>query len=179
MHRQSRRHYTPVFVLLIAAPGTWWSAGSEAGAVNSAAVESRQTRPLDIAPVELELIDLINQERLRNGLPELRIDARLMAAAANHSVDMAGNGTVAHRGSDGSEPDERVIREGYRWRYVAENIGCGQQEPQEILNSWLRSPGHRENLLSADASDIGVALATRHDRECQIFWTAVLATERR
>jgi uncharacterized protein YkwD len=150
---------------------------AEYGGARSLVVESRSTRPLAIAPVEQEVIDIINGERARQGLAPLNSDPRLTEAAAIHSIDMAGGGFFAHQGSDGSGPDERVAREGYRWRYVAENIGCGQDTPQRIVSSWLGSQGHRDNMLSADATDIGVALATRHDSSCRIFWTALFADE--
>lgn len=152
-------------------------ARAEYDGARSPAVESHATRPLAIAPVEQEVIDLINGERARAGLPPLKPDPRLTDAAANHSIDMAGGDFFAHQGSDGSGPDERVAREGYRWRYVAENIGCGQDSPQRIVASWMDSAGHRENMLSADADDIGVALATRHGGGCEIFWTALFARE--
>lgn len=156
-----------------AGPHAW--AGYDSA--RSQVVGSHVTRPLAIAPVEQELIDIINAERARQGLPPLTPDPRLADAAATHSIDMAGGDFFAHRGSDGSGPDERVAREGYRWRYVAENIGCGQDTPQRIVASWMSSAGHRENMLSADATDIGVALATRHGGGCEIFWTALFARE--
>jgi uncharacterized protein YkwD len=140
-------------------------------------VTSRQSQPLDVAPVEQELIDLINAERRHNGRAPLAVDARLMEAAAAHSIDMAGSGSFSHQGAGSSGPEERVQDEGYRWRYIAENIGCGQDTPQRIVASWMQSSGHRDNLLSEQARDIGVGLATRHDSDCQIFWTAVFADE--
>jgi uncharacterized protein YkwD len=142
-------------------------------------VGSRQSQPLDVAPVEQELIDLINTERQHIGRLPLAADARLMEAAAAHSIDMAGSGSFSHQGSGSSGPEERVQDEGYRWRYIAENIGCGQDTPQRIVASWMQSSGHRDNLLSEQARDIGVGLATRHDSDCQIFWTAVFADEQR
>lgn len=156
-----------------ASPPAW----AEYDGAHSQVVESRTTRPLAIAPVEQEVIDIINGERSRQGLPPLTPDPRLADAAASHSIDMAGGDFLAHRGSDGSGPDERVAREGYRWRYVAENIGCGQDTPRRIVASWMSSAGHRENMLSADAVDIGVALATRRGGGCGIFWTALFAHE--
>ena len=158
---------------IAASPG----ALAEYDGARSLVVESRSTRPLAVAPVEQEVIDIINGERARQGLGPLNSDPRLTEAAAIHSIDMAGGGFFAHQGSDGSGPDERVTREGYRWRYVAENIGCGQDTPQHIVASWMSSAGHRDNMLSADATDIGVALATRHDSSCRIFWTALFADE--
>jgi uncharacterized protein YkwD len=143
------------------------------------AVTSRESQPLEIAPVERELIELINAERQRDGKAALAIDARLMDAAAAHSIDMAGSGVFAHQGSGSSGPEERVQDAGYRWRYIAENIGCGQDSPERIVASWMQSTGHRENLLSVEARDIGVGLATRKDSRCGIFWTAVFADEQR
>lgn len=141
------------------------------------AVTSRESQPLEIAPVERELVELINAERQRAGRDALTIDARLMDAAAAHSIDMAGSGVFSHQGSASNGPEERVQDAGYRWRYIAENIGCGQDSPRRIVESWMQSRGHRENLLSDEARDVGVGLATRKDSRCGIFWTAVFADE--
>jgi uncharacterized protein YkwD len=140
-------------------------------------IDAHATDTPIIAPLEQELIDLINTQRRDHGRPPLHVDARLMQAAAVHSIDMAGGGNFSHADADGNGPDQRVTSEGYRWRYVAENIGCGQETPLRIIHSWMQSSGHRQNLLAPEARDLGVAAATRRDGQCRIFWTALFADE--
>ncbi|HEY9661942.1 MAG TPA: CAP domain-containing protein, partial [Allocoleopsis sp.] len=63
---------------------------------------------------------------------------------------------------------ERVSRTGYRWSSIAENIAHGQQTPEDVVNSWMNSSGHRANLLNPAYQDIGVGFANG-------YWTQVFA----
>ena len=158
-----------------------FSPGTNAGSDSTDrlhAVFVGDTTAIPVNVNENSLIDLINHERKRRGLHALSADSRLMLAAMEHSEDMANGGFLVHRGSDGLEPDERVASQGYRWRFTAENIGCGYRTPEALLQGWLSSPGHRANLLSREAKDIGVALAERRDDKCRYYWTAVFASRR-
>merc|ERR1711963_942203 len=57
-------------------------------------------------------------------------------------------GVFSHPGSDGSSVGVRVSREGYSWRAVAENIAKGQRDAQAVVRAWMRSAGHRRNILN-------------------------------
>ncbi|KAM3096790.1 CAP domain-containing protein [Phormidesmis sp. 146-35] len=61
---------------------------------------------------------------------------------------------------------ERVRKAGYNWSGVAENIAKGQQTPEQVMSSWMNSPGHRANLLAPQYQHLGVGYANR-------FWTQV------
>jgi uncharacterized protein YkwD len=66
---------------------------------------------------------------------------------------------MAHRGSNGSSPFVRMKDSGYRFTSAAENVAMGQATVEEVMADWLRSPGHRRNILGR-FSEIGVACAT-------------------
>ncbi|MGQ0657502.1 MAG: CAP domain-containing protein [Chromatiales bacterium] len=117
----------------------------------------------------------MNSERARIGLSDLKLDPLLMRAAQEHTLDMAGSDYFDHAGTDNSDPGERIARQGYRWRFIAENIGCGQETPEAVVASWLASAGHRQHVLSAQARDVGVGLVQRADSGCRFYWTAVFA----
>jgi uncharacterized protein YkwD len=80
-----------------------------------------------------------------------------------------------HVGSDGSKPGDRILRQGYRWTFYAENIGCGYPSPEEMVAGWMGSRGHRENLLNPQAEHVGVGVVRGVGTSCEIYWTALFA----
>ncbi len=77
---------------------------------------------------------------VRDGLRPLMLDLRLLFSARRHAQWMSHNHVMQHT----SAP-------------VAENIAMGQNSPQEALNSWMNSSGHRANILNSGYTKIGVA----------------------
>jgi len=90
-------------------------------------------------------------------------------AAAEHARDMLKRKYFEHRGSDGSEPRDRVARAGYKSRLTGENIALGPESAEEVVAGWLDSPGHCANIMEPRFQDIGVGLATGPKRG-QIYW---------
>jgi uncharacterized protein YkwD len=106
--------------------------------------------------VEGSVLDLVNQERAKNGCAALAIDPRLATAARAHSADMADRNYFAHDTPDGVGVDKRVTSAGYRWSSVGENIAKGQQTAADVMKSWMNSPGHRANILNCGYKHIGI-----------------------
>jgi uncharacterized protein YkwD len=100
---------------------------------------------------------LANQARATAGVGLLQWDSALAAAALNHCLRMAVEGPIAHR--YGGEPDlsERAAQAGAHFSVIEENVAIGPS-PDAIHEEWMHSPGHRENLLSADVDHVGVAI---------------------
>ncbi len=107
------------------------------------------------AATAARLIDYINAARIKNGVRALPQHVRLTQAAQTHARDMAANGFVDHKGSDGSNLQERVTRARYRWTLVAENVAAGQKTVQQVVQGWMKSAGHRKNILNEDVREIG------------------------
>lgn len=124
------------------------------------------------------VIERGNAERERLGLRALEPDARLQRAAQRHASDMARRDFMAHEGSDGSLPHERVTRSGYRWTTVAENVAAGYPDPPSVVAGWMASPGHRENLLDPEARHVGVGYAYRTDTRLHHYWVTVFGDTR-
>lgn len=138
------------------------------------------TGPISIEALEREVIRLANQERIARGLPPLRANAILTAAARAHNQDMIANGFFDHRGSDGSWPSDRGCRLGYTpyWDttcLIAENIGGGYSTPADVVAGWMDSPGHRDNILSTGSREIG--LAYTRGGEFGHYWTMTLGAD--
>jgi uncharacterized protein YkwD len=103
-----------------------------------------------------KVVELTNQFRSKNGLAPLTLSSKLTEAAQIHSQNMATLDFFGHEGKDGSSAGDRVSKTGYDWRMVAENIAAGQKTPKEVVDGWINSPGHRENILNTTVKDIGV-----------------------
>ncbi len=79
-----------------------------------------------------------------------------------HARDMAERHKMAHKGGDGSSPFDRMKRQGYRFRTAAENIAYGFEAVESVMTGWIKSPGHRRNILG-NFSEIGVGHAIARD----------------
>lgn len=101
----------------------------------------------------------VNQQRAMNGAGPLTLNARLKQAAQSHAEDMSRRDFVDHRSPDGRALQDRVASVGYPWRAIAENIGAGLSSPESTVQSWMTSPGHRDNMLSRDYLEAGIGYA--------------------
>jgi uncharacterized protein YkwD len=128
--------------------------------------------PLDDADVIERLLELVNTDRVRAGLAPLALDDELAPIALAHSQDMNANGFVGHTSPTTGSAKDRVERAGIRTPVVLENIGRGYS-PDEVHRGLMDSPGHRGNVLSADATHIGIGVV----RESEDDRSAYLVTE--
>ncbi|MBD1910635.1 CAP domain-containing protein [Leptolyngbya sp. FACHB-16] len=126
-----------------------------------------------------EVLNLTNQFRQQNGLPALTYNARLGSAAQGHSQKMALQDFFNHVGLDGSEPEDRVSATGYQWSAVAENIAAGQRTPQDVVQGWIGSDGHRANMLDPNVTEIGLGYYFLANDTGSVnpntYWTQVFA----
>jgi uncharacterized protein YkwD len=107
-----------------------------------------------------EVVTLINNWRVSQGLSPLAPDPRLEAAAQLHSDDMATHHFCSHRGSNGSQFNDRARACGYISASGGEMIGCGQSTPSELLAALVSSESHRKILIESH-HHIGVGLANK------------------
>ncbi len=140
--------------------------------------------PDDASTVNHRVLELINEARLHarrcgrkkfSATTPLKQAAALEHAALAHAQDMAARSYIGHKGSDGSMPADRATRAKYTWNAVAENVATGQTTAEEVVNTWLASPGHCANLMSPRYSDMGVAYAVNPADEKGIYWVQVFA----
>jgi len=102
-----------------------------------------------------DVMSLVNQERAANGCPALTVNLAMTAAAYEHSKDMGVNGYFAHDTPAGVTPWTRMEDAGYQ-EPAAENIAEGYTSPREVVNGWMNSPGHRDNILNCTFKAAGV-----------------------
>jgi uncharacterized protein YkwD len=108
------------------------------------------------------LIAAHNKERADRKLPPLVAEPRLTAAAKAHAADMASHHKMTHDGSDGSTLIDRVKRTGYNYLKTGENVADGQETVVAVMDAWMNSPHHRENILG-DFTEVGVAVGKADD----------------
>ena len=88
------------------------------------------------------------------------------------------DGHLSHRGSDDTTPADRVARAGYAWKAVGENVAAGPDTAKKVVDGWLSSPAHCENVMDPDFSEMGIAYFTNPKRKVGIYWAQVFARPR-
>jgi uncharacterized protein YkwD len=116
--------------------------------------------------VERSVLCLLNLERTSRGLGRLRSNGRLADAATDHSRDMVRRRYFSHVSPGGGTMGERIRETGYLTRArsysIGENLAWGTGDlasPLKIVEAWMRSPGHKRNILHAKFDEVGIGLA--------------------
>jgi uncharacterized protein YkwD len=106
-----------------------------------------------------EILRLTNLQRTTNGLPALTMDAHLEMVEQAHCRDMALRDFFDHVNPDGLDPFQRLQAVNPPvFTSAGENIAAGQNSPQELIDSWMNSPGHRANILNASYERVGIGV---------------------
>ncbi|MGB9438784.1 MAG: CAP domain-containing protein [Desulfobacterales bacterium] len=120
---------------------------------------------------ESEVLDLVNVERAAQGLHPLNVDHNLASAARDHSEDMGLQGYFSHTSLDGRTVPDRITATGYFYNTYGENIAGGQSTPEDVIDAWMSSSGHRANILNPNFCDIGVGYAYVANSPYRHYWT--------
>lgn len=113
----------------------------------------------EVKSFESQVIQLTNQQRAKYGLPALAADWELSRVARYKSADMRDKNYFNHTSPTYGSPFTMMKNFGVQYSAAAENIAAGQTTPQEVVNSWMNSPGHRQNILDSRMTHIGVGYA--------------------
>lgn len=124
----------------------------------------------------LQLINDVRKKGCRCGdtyyapAPAVSWNSQLEQASLSHSNDMYANKYFAHASQDGSNPGNRIEGAGYRWRVYGENIAFGYRNEQEVVDGWIKSPGHCKNIMNKAFKEMGVSRVGD-------YWTQDFATK--
>jgi uncharacterized protein YkwD len=113
----------------------------------------------DLAAVRKGVLDLVNAERSKAGVPPLRLESRLSTAAQNHAEDMLAREYFAHASPEGRTVIHRAATAWYQFHMVGENIAHGQLSVEQVVKGWMESPEHRRNILDHAYIHMGLGLA--------------------
>lgn len=114
--------------------------------------------PIKDHPWREALLDSMNTQRERRGLPRLRLNRKLNAAAEARLGHMFDKEYFGHIAPDGTPPAAWVRRHGYHYRRIGENLATGQRTARQVIDQWMRSRGHRATILGK-FEDAGIAIA--------------------
>ena len=139
-----------------------------------------------VADIRDEFLAAINQARSANQIcgitlhgpaPPVSWSDNLAMAAYLHSEDMVLNNFFSHTGSDGSSPGQRISRQGYPWTMYGENIAVGNPTVSSVIQGWLGSEGHCQNLMNPAFTETGAgyAIGPFGGNPAARYWTFDLA----
>lgn len=123
----------------------------------------------DVKALENQVITLVNAQRAKVGLQPLKANWELSRVARYKSQDMAKKGYFSHTSPTYGSPFNMMESFGIRFTAAGENIAMGQRTPQEVMNSWMNSSGHKANILNPSYNQIGVGLAKSSNGT--YYWT--------
>jgi uncharacterized protein YkwD len=144
--RNALRRFALAVVLAPAAVG---AALMIAGPAQAAPTKASETA------LQTEINRLINVQRTNHGCAALKTDAKLTVAARGHSAFMAQTGKFSHTGRSNSNFVARSKAAGYA-KPSAENIAWGYRTAAQVVDGWMKSPGHRTNILNCQSKTVGV-----------------------
>ena len=125
------------------------------------------------SPAERSLLVAMNAARSAHRLPPLRLSPLLSAPARSHSASLATARSLDHDGPNGEPFWARLVEAGFaRTKWMGENLAlvptC-RDSAGEVVRMWLRSPGHRANLLSRRFRVVGAGVVSAEDCETTVF----------
>ncbi|HWI55519.1 MAG TPA: CAP domain-containing protein [Desulfobacteria bacterium] len=120
---------------------------------------------------ELRIVKLVNAVRKKAGLWPLEIDANLTKAAREKSKDMSDNNYFCHVSPTHGTPQEMIKSFGFSCRWSGENIASGFPNPEMTFKEWMKSPGHRFNILKPEYTHTGVGYFYSRQGTFKHYWT--------
>ncbi|WP_377639501.1 CAP domain-containing protein [Oryzobacter terrae] len=148
------------------APASAATAGVATRSLSPVASSTGRVTVIDAASAEV--LRLVNVERAKVGCPAVRWEPRLATAARLHSQDMANKRYFSHDSLDGRSPWDRIKAQGYAYG-SAENIAAGQQTAAAVMTAWMKSTGHKANILACSNRALGVGVG--RGGPYGIYWT--------
>lgn len=118
---------------------------------------------------ENEVVRLVNEIRVQNGLNKLTADWELSRVARYKSQDMKDNKYFSHTSPVYGTPYQMMKSFGITYKSAGENIAMGQKTPQAVVNAWMNSSGHRKNILNSSFTRIGVGYVAGGNYWTQMF----------
>lgn len=149
-----------------------WKSESESEQRKRARLHERASVRTSAALEKLraEIVLAVNKEREEAGARPLRRNLTLQASAQAYAEDMKNRNFFSHESPEGETPQQRIQRGGYG-NITGENCDCrsftaafgenlahGQQTAQDVMNDWMESPTHRDNMLSERFNEIGIGI---------------------
>ncbi|MBR3498440.1 MAG: hypothetical protein IKO05_05545 [Selenomonadaceae bacterium] len=114
---------------------------------------------------QLEVLRLVNKERAKVGAPPLRFAKDLAASAYVRAVELPTK--FSHTRPNGTKCFTAMPQRGH---ILGENLAGGQTSPQQVVQAWMDSKTHRDNILNPKYTDLGVVYYYRADSKYKHYW---------
>lgn len=122
-----------------------------------------------VTAYEAEVVRLVNEIRVKNGLKELQQDWQLSRVARYKSQDMKDKKYFSHTSPTYGSPFQMMKSFGITYKTAGENIARGYSTPEAVVNGWMNSSGHRANILNSSFTHIGVGYVSGGSYWTQMF----------
>lgn len=129
----------------------------------------------EIKQFEQKVVQLTNQERAKYGLKPLVSDWELARVARYKSDDMRDKNYFSHTSPTYGSPFDMIKNFGITYRSAGENIAAGQKTPEEVVQAWMNSSGHRANILNKDFTHIGIGYSK--GGSYGVYWTQMFMSK--
>ncbi|KON87564.1 sporulation protein [Sporosarcina globispora] len=135
------------------------------------AEQTKESAPAtsEVSAYEKKVLELTNQERAKAGVPALKLDVELSKVAREKSRDMQSKGYFDHNSPTYGSPFDMMKQFGISYTTAGENIAMGQQSPEEVVQAWMNSEGHRKNIMNANFTHLGVGHVADGNYWTQMF----------
>jgi len=124
---------------------------------DTSAPDTSTTPTSGLTAEEQQMVNLVNQERVKAGLQPLEVDMRLVKVARLKSQDMIDNNYFSHQSPTYGSPFDMMKSQGITYGYAGENI-AGNQSVQAAHTSLMNSSGHRANILNSKFKHVGIGI---------------------
>ncbi len=122
-----------------------------------------------VSAFEKKVVELTNAERAKQGLAPLTLDTELSKVARTKSQDMKDKNYFDHNSPTYGSPFDMMKSFGISYKSAGENIAMGQTSPEQVVQAWMDSPGHRENIMNSSFTHIGVGHVASGNYWTQMF----------
>jgi uncharacterized YkwD family protein len=122
-----------------------------------------------VSAFEKQVVELTNAERAKQGLAPLTLDTELSKVARTKSQDMKDKNYFDHNSPTYGSPFDMMKSFGVSYKSAGENIAQGQTTPEQVVQAWMDSQGHRENIMNSSFTHIGVGYVASGNYWTQMF----------
>jgi uncharacterized protein YkwD len=150
--------------------GTSGAATDEVGPARTVSQAATARAGMLPAGWRADMLARVNGIRTGAGLVPLQPCPSLRRAAQGYALLMAETNSFSHVGPDGSAPWDRMQAQGFTWQAAAENIASGQTSIAQVMNEWIESPGHYENLMDPRMQRVGFGYAVDSATGTRTYW---------
>ncbi|HEX2924600.1 MAG TPA: CAP domain-containing protein, partial [Chloroflexota bacterium] len=126
-----------------------------------------------------QIFELVNQIRSDHNLRPLKVSPELSKSAQGYAAQMGKENFFGHTSPNGSTCVSRDCAAGYTdWKALAENLAAGYESPKEVVDAWMKSPGHRKNMLAPDVKETGIGYALVPGSHYETYWVQEFGTRK-